>query len=247
MLMSSIQVQLSLRNLLYINYSVPPERLRALVPDELELDVSTDASGREVAFVSAVSFHVAELRSTLLPLMRPSFDQINYRTYVNAGEGPAAYFFNMSVNSRMVLAGTIMLGMPVSYEEIELTSEPHSTVADSELRVVRCAVNSKGLEAAIEIGARHASIGPEDAAIPPDFITDRYIGYVKSAADGIMKITVEHQKLDSITAHVKSARAPMLESLGILNMDESMRPHSALYVRESVLKTFPPSPWLPEE
>ena len=244
MVMSSIQVQLSLRNLLFINYSVPPERLRALVPDELELDVSTDASGREVAFVSAVAFHVAEMRSPLLPLVRPSFDQINYRTYVNAGEGPAAYFFNLSVNSRMVLAGTIMLGMPVSYEEIEITSEPNSTVAD---RVVRCAVNSKGLDAAIEIGGRHASIGPEDAAIPPDFITDRYTGYVKSAADGIMKITVEHSKLDAITAHVKSARTPTLESLAILNMDESMRPHSALYVGESVFKTYPPSPWLPEE
>ena len=245
--MSSIQVQLSLRNLLFINYSVLPERLRALVPDELELDTSTDAAGREVAFVSAVPFHVTELRSPLLPLMRPSFDQINYRTYVNAGEGPAVYFFNMSVNSRMVLAGTIMLGMPVSYEEIEITSEPQSEVAESELRVVRCAVASKSLEAAIEIGARHASIGPEGAAIPPDFITDRPIGYVKSAADGLMKIKVEHPRLDAVTAHVKSARAQMLESLGILNMDESMRPHSALYVRESVFKTTPPSPWLPDE
>ncbi len=236
-----------MRNLLFINYSVPPERLRALVPDELELDLSTDAEGREVAFVSAVAFHVAELRSSLLPLLRPSFDQVNYRTYVNAGEGPAVYFFNMSVNSRMVLAGTIMLGMPVSYEEIEITSEPHSTVAESELRVVRCAVNSKGLAAAIEIGARHASIGPENAAIPPDFITDRPVGYVKSAADGIMKLLVEHSKLEALAAHVKSARAPMLESLGILNMDESMRPHSALYVGESVFKINPPSPWLPEE
>jgi uncharacterized protein YqjF (DUF2071 family) len=244
--MSSIQVQLSLRNLLFINYSVPPERLRALVPDELELDTGTDGAGREIAYVSAVPFHVAELRSPLLPLMRPSFDQINYRTYVNAGDGPAVYFFNMSVNSRMVLAGTIMLGMPVSYEEIEITTEPHSEVAESELRVVRCAVSSKGLEAAIEIGGRHASIGPEDAAIPPDFITDRPVGYVKSAADGIMRIAVEHAKLDAVTAHVKSARAPMLESLAVLNMDESMRPHSALYIRESVFKTHPPSPWLPE-
>jgi uncharacterized protein YqjF (DUF2071 family) len=247
MLMSSIQVQLSLRNLLFINYSVPPERLRALVPDELELDISTDAAGREVAFISAVAFRVAELRSSLLPLMRPSFDQVNYRTYVNAGEGPAVYFFNMSVHSRMVLAGTIMLGLPVSYEEIEITSEPVSTVRDSELHVMRCKVSSKGLEAAIEIGARHASIGPEDAAIPPDFITDRPVGYVKSAADGLMKITVEHPKLDAITSHVKSVRAQFFESLGILNMNESMRPHSALYVREAVFKTHPPIPWLPEE
>lgn len=238
---------MSLRNLLFINYSVPPERLRALVPEELELDISTDAAGREVAFVSAVAFHVAELRSSLLPLMRPSFDQVNYRTYVNAGEGPAVYFFNMSVYSRMVVAGTNMLGLPVSYDEIEITSEPASEIPDSGLRVVRCTVISKGLDAAIEIGARHASIGPESAAIPPDFITDRPVGYVKSAANGVMKISVEHPKLEAVTAHVNRARAPMLESLGILNMDESMRPHSALYAAETVFKTYPPSPWLSEE
>ena len=147
----------------------------------------------------------------------------------------------------MVLAGTMMLGLPVNYEEIEITSEPVSTLQQSELHVTRCKVSSKGLEAAIEVGSRQASIGPEEAAIPPDFITERPVGYVKSAADGLMKIPVEHPKLDAITSHVKNVRAQFFESLGILNMDESVRPHSALYVREAVFKTHPPIPWLPEE
>ena len=250
MLMSSIQVQLALKNLLFINYSVTPDRLRALVPDELELDTSTDAAGREVAFVSAVPFHVAELRSSLLPIMRPSFDQVNYRTYVNAGEGPAVYFFHMNVNSRMISAAAIMMGMPASHEEIEIITEPASLTPDSEIRVVRCTVKSEGragLEADIEVGGRQATIGPQDKAIPPDFITERPIGYVKSAADGIMKITVEHPRLDAITAHVNSARAPEFVSLGILNMDESSRPHSVLYVKEAVFRTYPPMLWLPRD
>ena len=250
MLMSSIQVQMSLKNLLFINYSVPPDRLRALVPDELELDTSTDAEGREVAFVSAVPFHVAELRSSLLPIMRPSFDQVNYRTYVNAGEGPAVYFFHMNVNSRMISAATIMLGMPVSHEEIEIITEPAALTPDSEIRVESYRVKSEGdyeLEADVEVGGRHASIGPQDEAIPPEFITERPIGYVKSAADGIMKITVEHPRLDAITARVNSVRATALESLGILNMDESSRPHSVLYVKEAVFRTYPPMLWLPKD
>jgi uncharacterized protein YqjF (DUF2071 family) len=248
--MSSIQVQLALKNLLFINYSVAPDRLRALVPDELELDTSTDAAGREVAFVSAVTFHVAELRSSLLPIMRPSFDQVNYRTYVNAGEGPAAYFFHMNVNSRMISAAAIMMGLPASHEEIEIVTEPASPTPDSEIRVVRCTTKSEGragLEADIEVGGRQATIGPQDEAIPPDFITERPIGYVKSAADGIMKITVEHQRLDAITAHANSVRAPEFVSLGILNLDESSRPHSVLYVKEAVFRTYPPMLWLPRD
>jgi uncharacterized protein YqjF (DUF2071 family) len=248
--MSSIQVQLAVSNLLFINYGVPPERLRALVPEELELDTSTDTAGHEVAFVSAVPFHVAELRSSLLPIMRPSFDQVNYRTYVNAGEGPAVYFFHMNVNSRMISAATIMLGMPASHEEIEILTEPVSPAPGSEVRAVRCSVKSEGhygLEADIEIGGRHASIGPQERAIPPDFITERPIGYVKSAADGIVKITVEHPRLDAVTAHVNSARATALEALGILNMDESTHPHSVLYVKEALFRTYPPMPWLPKD
>ena len=250
MLMSAIQVQLALKNLLFINYSVPPDRLRGLVPDELELDMSTDSAGRKVAFVSAVPFHIAELRSSLLPIMRPSFDQVNYRTYVNAGEGPAVYFFNMNVNSRMISAAAIMMGMPASYEEIEIIAEPASTTPESKVRAVRCAIKSEGqagLEADIEIGGRQPSIGPQDEAIPPDFITERPIGYVKSAADGIMKITVQHPPLDAVTAHVNSVRTPEFVSLGLLNQDQSSRPHSVLYVKEAVFRTYPPMLWLSKD
>ncbi|HJQ69938.1 MAG TPA: DUF2071 domain-containing protein [Blastocatellia bacterium] len=248
--MSSIQVQLALKNLLFINYSVPPDRLRPLVPDELELDTSTDKAGREVAFVSAVAFHVAELRSSLLPIVRPSFDQVNYRTYVNAGEGPAVYFFHMNVNSRMISAATIMLGMPVSHEEIEIVTEPASVTPDTMIREVRCRVSDEGragLEADIEVVGRQASVGPQDEAVPPHFIVERPIGYVKSAADGIMKITVEHPPLDAITARANRVRAPELEALGVLNMDESGRPHSVLYVKEAVFRTYPPMLWLPKD
>ncbi len=235
---------------MFINYSVKPDRLRTLVPDELELDTSTDAEGREVAFVSAVPFQVAELRSSLLPIVRPSFDQVNYRTYVNAGEGPAVYFFHMNVNSRMISAATIMQGLPVSHEEIEVTTEPDSPSPDTKVRAVRWVMGSEGragLEADIEVRGRQTSIGPQDEAIPLDFITERPIGYVKSAADGIMKITVEHPPLDAVTAHVNSVRAPEFEALGILNMDESSHPHSVLYVREAVFRTYPPMLWLPKD
>jgi hypothetical protein len=47
--------------------------------------------------------------------------------------------------------------------------------------------------------------------------------------------------LGAISARIESARAPRLEQLGLLTPDESSRPSSALYVREALFKTKPPT------
>src|ERR1051325_11263039 len=96
-----MQIQMLIRNLLFISYAVDPDRRRPLVPEGLQLDLIPGASGKPFALVSVVPFQVADVRSSLLPLPRLSFNQINYRTYVNAGEGRAVFFFDMRVNSRL--------------------------------------------------------------------------------------------------------------------------------------------------
>src|SRR5215208_3089498 len=115
-MLMDMQIQMLIRDLMLINYAVDPARLRPLVPERLELDLIAGANGEPLALLSAVSFHVAEVRSSLLPLPRMSFNQVNYRTYVNAGEGAAVYFFDIRVNSRLVTTTTSFLRLPISYE-----------------------------------------------------------------------------------------------------------------------------------
>lgn len=231
-MLSGKQIQMVMRDMFFITWEVRPEVLRKLVHERLELDTKTDPAGRDVAFVSAVCFRVSEVRSSVLPLPRLSFEQVNYRAYVRADDVPAVYFFDMKVNSRMITAMTSFLNLPVVYEDIDLTSR-------SDGALLRYAVKSAGLCADAIVRHGHGSVGA-NWELAPDFITQRLIGYV-AAGDGMFKIEVEQPGLDAIPAHVEKVQAPRLEELGLLESGESTRPHSALYVREALFETSPPT------
>jgi Uncharacterized conserved protein (COG2071) len=249
-----MQIQLLLRDLTFINYALDPDRLRTLVPAELPLDLIAGSNDRPLALVSAVAFHVADVRSSILPLPRLSFNHINYRAYVNAGEGAGVYFFDMRVGSRLVTTATSFLRLPISYEDIEIITAPtpdltgasgvSENTADGSPRTLRCAITSSGpqaLAADIRVGDRQESVGPKDQAVSPDFITERPVGYIASG-DSLFRMEVEHPNMNAVATHVESVQAPVLVSFGLLNLDETMRPHSVLYVGEILMNVSVPSP-----
>jgi hypothetical protein len=229
---SSTQIQMLMRELLFVNYRVEPEALGKLLPRRLRVDTRTDSDGREIGFVSAVCFRVAEVSSNVLPLPRLTFEQVNYRAYVRMAEAPAVYFFDMKVNSKAVTALSSFLRAPVGFEDIMLTSEAAEPVGGA---------NYTFTSAGLQVSAKIPS-PPNDALldVPPDFITHRLTGYA-GADDNLFRIDVEHPILDAISVHIESARSPRLEQLGLLTADESSRPSSALYVREALFKTRPPT------
>jgi uncharacterized protein YqjF (DUF2071 family) len=89
---TSKQLQMTMRDMLFITWAIKPEIARKLVGERLELDTRVSDEGKESAFVSAVCFHVTDLHSSVLPVPRLSFEQVNYRIYVRAGDVPAVYF-----------------------------------------------------------------------------------------------------------------------------------------------------------
>lgn len=224
------QIQMVLRDMLFITWEVQPDVVRKLVDERLELDTRTDANGRAVAFVSAVCFRVTEVRSSMLLLPRLSFEQVNYRAYVKADEVPAVCFLGMKVNSRTVTALTGFMSVPIQYEDIDITTSPGHTGS------LRYAVKSAGLRAEAMIDEQEAV----DGGIPPDFITHRLVGYVR-AGDGVFRIEVEQPGLDAVYARVQNVEAPILQQLGLLTPDQSARPYSALYVRESLFGANTPA------
>lgn len=219
------QIEMIMRDMLFVTWAVEPERARRLIGDRLELDTKTDSAGREFAFASAVCFRVAEVRSSVLPIGSVSFEQVNYRVYVKAGEVPAVCFLDMKVNSRMVTTLTSFLGVPIHHEAIEIT---------------KTGTNSGNVHYRIDSGGLRAeatTAEPRDESrlivdLTPGFITDRLVGYVR-AGDGMFKIEVEHPCLNSVSARVVRAESPRLEQLGLLSPEESTQPHSALYVGEA--------------
>lgn len=227
------QIQMVMRDMLFITWAVEPEVVRKLVDERLELDTKPDANGRVLAFVSAVCFQVSEVRSSVLPLPSVSFEQVNYRAYVRAGEVPAVCFLDIKVNSRMVTALTGFMGVRVHYEEIDITTSPGDT------GLLCYTIKSAGLRAAAIVGEQPCAAAV-DWKIAPDFITQRLIGYAR-AGNGMFKFAVEQPGLDAVAARVQSVEASSLEQLGLLTPDQSTQPCSALYVSESLFGADTPS------
>jgi len=229
------QIDLVLRDMLFVTWAVEPERARKLVPEQLELDTSADKSGRTMAFVSAVCFRVADVRSSTLLLPALNFEQLNYRAYVKEGDRPAVCFLDMKVNSRMITSLTSFLSVPIQYEEIDI-------------RVSKQKINGDGSEtqsysvksAGFQVEANVEDARPlEGSDVGAEFVTDRLIGYI-SAGDRVFKIIVEQPGLKCLSARVDSLKANRLEELGLLNSGGAT-PRSVLYVREA-----PFGAWMPQ-
>lgn len=225
------QIQMFMRDMLFINWAIEPDIARRLVPPRLELDTATDSGGKMMAFASAVCFRVEEVRSSVLPLPRLSFEQVNYRIYVKEDEAPSVVFLDMKMNSRMVTALTGFLRMPLSYEDIDITAKQNGS------DLIAYAFTSRGLSA--EVTVNREALAP-DPIIEPAFITHRLVGYA-GAGDAVYKIEVQHPLLDAIPARVDSIEAPDLVDLGLLTAEQSTRPHSAMFVREALFGTSPPT------
>jgi uncharacterized protein YqjF (DUF2071 family) len=226
------QLQMVMRDMLFITWAVEPEVVRKLVDDRLELDTKIDANGHVVAFVSAVCFRVDDVRSRALPLPSLSFQQVNYRVYVRAGEVPAVCFLEMKVNSRMVTAMTSFLSVPVHYEDIDITTLPGSNGS------LHYTVKSAGLRAEAITG-QDAVETELDGKVEAQFVTHRLVGYV-GAGNGTFRIDVEQPGLDAVSARVQNVQAPILEQLDLLTPVESAHPYSALYVREGLFAADTP-------
>jgi len=96
-----------------VTFAVDPVRLAEIVPLPLEPEVRRLDDGRQVGFVSAVSFRDVDFRFAALPWVRVSFFQTNYRAYVRGPDGErAVYFFGTTLDSPLVAFPQRVWGMP---------------------------------------------------------------------------------------------------------------------------------------
>jgi uncharacterized protein YqjF (DUF2071 family) len=173
-----------------------------------------------------------------------SFNQINCRAYISGDEGPAVYFLDLKVGSRMIASMASFIRLPVSYEEIELTVEKESATPGSRLRISVDVEGKAGLNVVV-IKDDEGSPEQDDnyPAPEPEFITERPAGFIKAAAGTMYRIVVGHDTLRAVQARCVTARAPILETLGILNADEALKPESVLYVEEAIFDAESPARW----
>jgi len=89
-------------DLLFAHWQVPVEKLRHLVPPELELDLR---DGK--AYVAVAPFWMSGIRGRAMPLLPGvnTFPELNVRTYVTYKGIPGVYFFSLDAASRIAVKG----------------------------------------------------------------------------------------------------------------------------------------------
>ena len=97
-----------------------PDRLRGLVPPQLELDLFDGQ-----AYVGVVPFWMSGIRGRFLPPLPGlnSFPELNVRTYVRYGNTPGVYFFSLdAANLAAVWAAGAVYALPYFHAEMSIRS-----------------------------------------------------------------------------------------------------------------------------
>jgi hypothetical protein len=87
-------------DVLFAHWRVPESALRALVPDEIEIDTF---DGRAWLGITPLRVTGLRLRGTLPVPGLSSFPELNVRTYVTDGEKPGILFFSLDAASGMAV------------------------------------------------------------------------------------------------------------------------------------------------
>jgi uncharacterized protein len=118
------------RELLFVHWEVPVERVRALVPPDLEVDTF---EGR--AFVGLVPFTMPRVTVPWLPVTL-AFHETNVRTYVHrAGRDPGVWFFSLDAASRLaVLGARALFHLPYHFARMRLERRGDAVAYESQRR-----------------------------------------------------------------------------------------------------------------
>jgi len=170
-------------DLLFAHWAIAPEKLRGLVPRELELDLYEGSS-----YVAVAPFWMSGIRGRLAPPLPflYKFCELNVRTYVRYKGVPGVYFFSLDAGSLLaVLGARATYRLPYFHaamlirsagEEFEYTS--------SRLQMPRPA----------DFHARYRPVSPprvREQGTVENFLTERYCLYTVHGRN-VLRAVIHH-------------------------------------------------------
>ena len=205
-------------DLLFAHWEVPVEKMRELVPRELELDTY---DGR--AWIGLVPFTMSRVRLRGMPGLPwlSTFPELNVRTYVTCGEKPGVWFFSLDAANRIaVTIARRWFHLPYFHAEMRAEAASGGIKYSSRRR-------EENFE---EFAARYAAKGASFAAKPGTieyFLTERYCLYAQRPDGALLRAEIHHAPwaLQGATASIDTNS--MTKSLGIELRDEPALIHFA--------------------
>ncbi len=172
-------------DLLFAHWALPPEKIRPLVPRELQLDTF---DGK--AWVGVIPFWMSGVRFRGMPPIptAATFPELNVRTYVRAPQDPdkpGVYFFSLDARSVLaVLGARAGAGLPYFWAEMKAES-----VGDE----IRYRSVRRQMPRGADLLARYRPVGPVSPRKTDleKFVTERYCLYVVRSGV-IHRIQIHH-------------------------------------------------------
>jgi uncharacterized protein len=183
----------SWRRLLFAHWPVAPERMRALVPDELPLDLY---DGR--AWLGVTPFEMEGVRPRGLPPapLVSRFPELNVRTYVVRDGRPGIHFLSLDTSNRPTVAGARALyRLPYFHAQMAVRARD-GWIEYAHRRAPEVAFT-----------ARYRPTAPAAYAVPGSleaWLAERYCAY---AVDGgnVLRIDIHHRPWELQPAEARIA------------------------------------------
>ncbi len=116
-------------DLLFAHWAVPPEALRKLLPENLELEIF-----HHMGWIGVVPFRMSHIHARGMPSLPglSQFPELNVRTYVTLDDKPGVYFFSLDAASLpAVWAAKRFYHLPYFHAHMSTESEGDWIVYDA--------------------------------------------------------------------------------------------------------------------
>jgi uncharacterized protein YqjF (DUF2071 family) len=213
-------------DLLFAHWPIPKSRLRAFVPEPLEIEEHDGMS-----WVTLVPVRLTGVSLRLLPSvpLLSSFTQLNLRLYVTHEGKPGLWFVTLDASSPLtVWAARRFLHLP--YHEASMRfARRHGAVRFVSSRV----------QGAAELFAlyRPAGAATEEKSSLETFLVERYCNYSRTPEGDILRTEVHHHPWSLQKAEVEIETNSVLTSAGL---DVIGAPSLVQFARRQDVVVYPP-------
>jgi uncharacterized protein YqjF (DUF2071 family) len=196
-------------DLLFAHWPIPAERLRALVPPQLELDTFGGS-----AWLGIVPFRMSHVRARGLPPLpgASAFPELNVRTYVHRRGHAGVWFFSLDASHRLaVRTARALFALP--YFDADMRC---ARAADGSIEYA-CRRTHRGAPAAA-FAARYGPIGEVAHAEPGSlahFLTARFCLFTAGARGAVRRCDIAHAPWPLQPARWEPQECAMTKLLGI--------------------------------
>ena len=217
-------------DLLFAHWRVPAARLRALVPEALEID-TFDGTG----WVSMTPFRLTNLRPRFLPPLPgiSDFLEMNFRTYVRVGDKPGIWFFSLDAASPLAVAAA-RLTYRLPYRNAHMRMRR----ADGWIQYESRRAGASGAE----FVGRYRGVGPSWSPAPgtlEHFLAERYALYSVLLGRVVLRGEIHHPPWTIQRAEARIERNTVPAAHGLVLPDEPAVLH---YAAPQDTLVWPPVP-----